>query len=550
MRKHDLGAAWTLFVILFCFCIHETAAFAQQADDVESGIAQMIPAAGAGGTRQKPIFLGEAIQMAFANNKDVQLARQNVLAADWDLKGVAAQYEPRSTFNSSYERTKLPVTSFLSGGVNGSVVQSDLMAGYRLEGLAPRGGGSYEFNFSSRRFTTNNVFTALNPQYPSDLQFRYTQPHGRGRLFPARTKDIEIAKKNSQLTDTEFRKTATETIVNVKRAYWDLVYARNHLQILSEVLRDTRNQFELSRRRAGTGAIAAIDMARPEARVAESEQNAYRALEEVTRAENALKNLIAENSDSQLWNMSLIPMETVESDVRLISLQEALAAALDNRLELQETDIVREINAIEQRYFRDQTRPQVDLVSSYAVTGLGGSPVNNQTANPLIGTLAQSPLPGFLEGGYGQSLTNLAVNRFNSFRVGVQISLPLHNHAAEASLGRALVEGQRVSTQREKLKQLVQMDVRNAYQAVNVAESQRRAASVVRASLEQQYASEQRRVNVGYSTTDVVLERQIGLATARINELHAQTEQNKAQAELERAMGTALEANGVAIRSR
>jgi outer membrane protein TolC len=117
-------------------------------------------------------------------------------------------------------------------------------------------------------------------------------------------------------------------------------------------------------------------------------------------------------------------------------------------------------------------------------------------------------------------------------------------------LGRTLVERKRVATQQEKLKQLVQMDVRNAVQAVHVAESRRRAASTVRASVEQQFASEQRKLNVGYSASDVVLERQISLAAARINELRAQTEQNKALAELQRAMGTALEANHIVIHSR
>src|SRR4051794_11868459 len=72
---------------------------------------------------QVRLSLDQAIQMALSNNKDIELARQDVLAAGWDVKGTAAQYAPRSTFSSFYERTKIPVASFLSGGVNGSVVQ-------------------------------------------------------------------------------------------------------------------------------------------------------------------------------------------------------------------------------------------------------------------------------------------------------------------------------------------------------------------------------------------------------------------------------------------
>ena len=56
-----------------------------------------------------------------------------------------------------------------------------------------------------------------------------------------------------------------------------------------------------------------------------------------------------------------------------------------------------------------------------------------------------------LFGGYPQSLANLGLNRFNNFRVGVAISLPLHNRTAEGQLGHSLVEGRRIATQREQL---------------------------------------------------------------------------------------------------
>ena len=527
----EMRKRYYFFSLLFSAWICNLVAFAQQAND-----------------EQVRLSLGQAVQMALANNKDIELARQNVLAAEWDLKGTAAQYDPRSTFSSFYEHTKIPVASFLSGGVNGSVLQSDLSAGYRLEGFAGKGGGTYEMNFSSLRRSTNNIFAALNPQYPSELMFRYTQPLGRGRSFSTRLKDIEIAQKNSRLTQAQFRQSATETIVEVQRAYWDLVFARQSLTIQNETLRDFRARLEVDRRRAGNGMLAAIEVVGTEARTAQSEEAVYGAVEDLTRAENALKNLIAENHEARLWNASIVPTDDFTPALTEITLQDALADAMANRLELEESDIIREINAVEERYYRDQTRPQIDVVSSYGITGLGGPFVDNAAVNRLIGPTAA--LPGFLEGGYGQSLANLAQNRFNNFRVGVQISLPLHNRTAEAKLGRALVERQRVATQQEKLKQLVQMDVRNSVQAVRTAESKRRAASTIRASLEQQFASDQRKLNVGYSATYTVLERQISLAGARLKELRAELEQSKASAELQRAMGTALRANNVVIQKQ
>jgi outer membrane protein TolC len=104
--------------------------------------------------------------------------------------------------------------------------------------------------------------------------------------------------------------------------------------------------------------------------------------------------------------------------------------------------------------------------------------------------------------------------------------------------------------QREQLEQLIQVDVRNALQVTRTAESRLRAAAVQRSASEQQYMSEQRKFDAGQSTFFLVLERQSALAVARGNELRAQTELNKAVAELQRATGNSLEANQVQVRVR
>src|SRR6266851_2075227 len=116
---------------------------------------------------------------------------------------------------------KAALLSFLLGGSNGAVTQSDYTGTARLEGLTPVFGGNYHLDFSSIRLTSNNQFTALNPQYPTALTFTYTQPLFRGLRFDSSRRSIEIAKKNLSLTDAQFRQRAIETITSVQRAYWD-----------------------------------------------------------------------------------------------------------------------------------------------------------------------------------------------------------------------------------------------------------------------------------------------------------------------------------------
>jgi outer membrane protein len=518
---------------------------------------------------QQPMTLREAIALALANNKDIEVARDNVKIAEYDLLSVHGAYDPRLSAQSYYEKIKTPAASFLSGASN-AVETADFTATSRLEGLAPKFGGNYRLEFSSVRATSNSLFTALNPQYPTALTFSFTQPLVRGLRFDLPRRQIEVAKKNLSLTDAQFRQRAIEVITNVQRSYWDLVFALRNLQIQRDSLDDSRTQLAHNRRMVAEGSLAPIDVVAAETQVANFEQAEFSALEDVNRAENNLKNLIAENQRARLWNVSIIPTDQADLILPQVSLPDAMNAAMQNRQELRQTDLAREINLLDQKLYRDQTKPEIDLVGSYGMVGNAGtltattSPFTASTdqlrarvndLSVLNGLQALTAPPATtidpnLIGGYPQSLSNLGSSQFNNFRVGVSISLPLHNRTAEGQLGHSLVEGKRIATQREQLEQLIQVEVRNALQSLSTAEARLRSAAIGRSTAEQQYESEKRKLDVGQSTVFLVLERQTALATARGNELRAQTDLNKAIAELQRATGNSLTANNVTVTVR
>jgi len=398
----------------------------------------------------------------------------------------------------------------------------------------------------------------------------YTQPLMRGLRFDLPRRQIEVAKKNLSLTDAQFRQRAIEVITSVQRSYWDLVFALRNLQIQRDSLDDARTQLAHNRRMVNEGSLAPIDVVAAETQVANFEQAEFSALEDVNRAENNLKNMIAENQKAKLWNVSIIPTDQADLTLPQVSLPDAMTAAMQNRQELRQSDLAREINLLDQKLYRDQTKPEIDLVGSYGMVGNAGTLTS--TSNPLsasndlvrarvnelsvlagLQTLPPTPtvsIPSNLFGSYGQSLANLGSNQFNNFRVGISINLPLHNRTAQGQLGHALVEGKRVATQREQLEQLIQVEVRNALQSLKTASARLRSAAIARSTAEQQYDSEKRKLDVGQSTVFLVLERQTALATARGNELRAQTDLNKSIAELQRATGNSLTANNVSVTVR
>ena len=521
--------------------------------------------------RQRPLSLRDALSMALENNKDIEVARENVRIAEFDLLGAKGVYDPRLTTSTFYERAENPIASFLSGGQNGSTTENDYTGSVRLEGQTPLFGGNYRFDFSSGRFTTNNQFSALNPQFPTALTFNYTQPLLRGLRIDNNRRQIEIARKNLSLSDAQFRQRAIDTITNVQRVYWDLAFALRSLRVQRDAVTVARTQLEHNKRLVQEGQLAPIDIVAAEAQISTYEQNVFSAIEEVSRAENNLKNLIAENQKAVIWSESLVPTDPVDLSAPNVSLPEALQTAMENRPELQQSNVQREINQIDQRYFKDQTKPAVDLVGTYGLTGLAGS-ISTAGVNPFTASSLQvrqrvdelsvlaglDPLPIVppqtfspdLLGGFGQSLSNLAANRYSNFRVGVQISLPFRNRTAEAQLGRSLVEGERIATQREQLEQTIQVDVRNALQSMRSAEARLRAAVATRQANEQQFASEQRKLDAGQSTVFLVLERQTALTEAQALELKAQTDLNKAIADLQRATGNSLRVNSIVVRVR
>jgi HAE1 family hydrophobic/amphiphilic exporter-1 len=594
LRRKVASAAASLFglflIVAVTFCASSIVSAQQPAASPEPAKIQQLPVppvapdfraeqkplpdlnrVGVDMNRQHPLSLREAISMALENNKDIEVARENVRIAEFDLLGSQGVYDPRLTTGAFYERAENPISSFLSGGQNGSIVESEYTGSVRLEGQTPLFGGNYRLDLSSARFTTNNQFSALNPQFPTALQFSYTQPLWRGLRIDNSRRQIEIARKNLSLTDAQFRQRAIDTITNVQRAYWDLVFALRSLQVQRDAVAVARTQLDHNKRLVEEGQLAPIDIVAAEAQISTYEQGVFSALEEVSSAENNLKNLIAENKQAALWTESIVPVDSVDLAVPQIALTDALQMAMENRPELQQANVVREINQIDQKYFKDQTRPAIDLVGDYGINGLAGSistsGVNPFTASNLLvrqrvdelsALAGLEPLPIVppqtisrdLIGGFGQSVENLLGNRFNNFRVGVQISLPLRNRTAEAQLGRSLVEGERITTQREQLEQSIQVEVRNALQAMRSAEARLRAAVATREANEQQLASEQRKLDAGQSTTFLVLERQTALTTARGQELKAQTDLNKAIADLQRATGNALRVNSVVVKVR
>ncbi len=518
---------------------------------------------GVDNTNQMSLTLKEAIEKALSNSNDIDATRNDVKIAEFNLRSAEGVYDPTLFSQSYFESATTPTASTIGGATNGSVTQRRYFGTAGVEGFSPLAGGSYSADFTSSRLRTSNSNATLNPQYPTALTFTYTQPLFRGRKFDNNRRQIEIAKKNLSLTDSQFRQRAIEVIAQVEQAYWDLVYALRNLQVQIDAVKQARQQLESNKRMVEKGALAPIDIIAANSQITTFEQNVYTAQEAVTRAENNLKTLMLPDRTASEWSRPITPVSEVTLEVPQIGLEVATAEALKNRPEISQLQTSAEVNKIEERFYRDQTKPQIDLYGIYTTQGLAGQAVERPVTTSAItervnrlSTLAgldplpagtSSSVPSNLTGGYFNSLGNLLTQDFPTYQAGVRISLPWGNRVAEANLGRTLVQADRIKNVRDQQEQIIEAEVRNSLQALRSAEARLASAVATRRSAELLYESEERQFRAGTTTFYLVLQRQTELITARGRELQAQTDLNKAISEFQRATGTTLTANNVSV---
>ncbi|CAN5453878.1 TolC family protein [soil metagenome] len=486
-----------------------------------------------------PLTLDQAIEMALKNNNDIDASRNTVQIADFGVRASRGIYDPLLSSQTYYESRATPTASTIGGAVNGWVTQKQIFNDFGVTGFVPRYGGSYDVVLNSSRLNSTNRNATLNPQYPTSLVATFTQPLWRNLSIDANRRAILIAKKNVDLSDAELKTKAMDVVAGVEQAYWNLVFALRLLQVQTETLKQAKDQLESNKRLVAKGALAPIEIVAANSQIAGYEQAIYIAQDGVTRNENTLKTLMLPDRTAPEWSRSLTPVTPADIAVPRIGLEVATAEAIKNRPEIAQLEASSDINKIDQRYFKNQTKPQIDLVSSYTSSGLAGSPNLNSSGG--------STVPENLQGGYFGSLTNLLQQDYPTYRFGVQVSLPWGNHVAKANLGRSYVEGDRIANQRAQTEQIVESEVRNALQTVRSAEARLASATDARAAAEELYASEERLFRGGTTTFYLVTQRQTELSRARSLELQARTLLNNAISDFQRAIGATLTVNNVTV---
>jgi HAE1 family hydrophobic/amphiphilic exporter-1 len=537
------------------------------------------------GNESVPLSLNDAIKRALENNNDIEVARDDVRFAETQLRALEGIFDPVFAITPTYDKRIVAQQSELSGGsgTSGTVSTTSYSFSPSVQKQFGRGGGNYLVQFQNSHTDTSNSFSLLNPFYSSNLSLQFTQPLLRNRPIDNNRRQIRIQRKRLDQSDADFRQRTIDVITRVQQAYWELVFSLRDQQNQLANLNLSRESLRNVEAQIAAGAKAPLERAEVLTELANRETALYSAIQSVAIAENNLKVLIFKEPNSPEWSAQLTPTDTPKFDTTPVNVVDALKAARDNRPELRRLRLQNDINDIDINFFKNQTKPQVDLVGTFALTGLAGTSlativppgttepiiVGNPATNPSAFLLAEIqaiqraqglpvavPPLGVVEsnvvnprlvGGFGQNLQNLFGGKTRNVTLGVAISFPFKNKTAEANLAGARIQKEQLQASTRSQEQIIEVDVRNSAQAVESARLRVLSAREARTNAEMQLEGEQRLYQVGRSTTFLLFQRENALANARASELRAETDYNKALADLQRATSTTLRANNVVV---
>jgi outer membrane protein TolC len=528
------------------------------------------------------LSLNDAIRKALEGNNDIEIAKTDVRIAESNLRSLLGIYDGVFTINPNFDRSS----------TTGQSATKDFRVNSDFTQQIKPGGGNFraflnnsrtENQFAQQQVTSGASTGSGGATYFSTLGVTVTQPLWRNFKTDSNRRQIKIQRKRVSQSDADFRRQTIAVISQVQTGYWDLVFALRNQQNQVANVNLSRENLRQIEAKIKAGSEAPLAKAEVETELATREGELLTATQQVTNAENRLKQLILRDTTADEWTKQVVPTDNPVYSDEPIDLNNAMNDALENRPELSRLKLENEVNKIDIDFFKNQTKPRIDLNGTFSLDGLSLGKINTSTFNSnifipelpgqetntssyfynlicrssltpppncsTIPSVTISGSPAYLNGGYLRSFRNILRTDAPNFSVGVTISFPLRNQTAKADLATARIQSERINAQTRSQEQTVVVEVRNAVQAVETARQRVLTARRARANAEIQLEGQRKLFEVGRTNTFLLFQRENALTNARNSEIRAETDYNKALADLQQATSTTFTANNIQVDS-
>jgi outer membrane protein len=542
------------------------------------------------------LTLQDAIELALENNLDIAVQRYYPWVADASILKTKAggagystpgadftassanlsflSYDPLFSSGVSVDDRSTPVNNpFISGtgtsSLTGLITHSTQFTNQYSQGFAS--GTNVTVSWNNTRSSSTSAANFFNPVVQSSLSVGFSQSLLNGYGLSTNTRNIRIAKINRQIADWAFALQAITTITNTITAYWELVFARENVQVQQQAVTVAQKLYEDNKKQLGAGTMAPLDVTRAASELATDRQNLIVAQTVKLQDEQILLNAITK--DPLAPNLANVEMLTLDQPKQLELIEatpfaDAIKEAFAKRPDLQEQALNLKNAAIDVQATRRALLPTATLSGQYSSVGLAGNspirgastfadngiPIVDANGNlvmvngvPIFESTARAPVIGTSQQGFTTAQSQVFHSQFPEYLAQLTLNLPLRNRSAQADNVRALLVQRQLETQLQQLKNAALLDVRNTYIALTQDRAQVEAASEARQLQQETFDAEQKKYRLGASTVYNVILTQRDLITAEGTELRALANLEEAKANYERALGRTLEVNHVTI---
>jgi outer membrane protein len=299
------------------------------------------------------------------------------------------------------------------------------------------------------------------------------------------------------------------------------------------------------------GSLAPIESVRAQSQVSSDQQALTVANTNLQLQQLLMKNALSRTlHDQVLAKADVIPTSTMEvpETEQVQPTEDLINDALQHRAELVETRIQLNSQELSNKAIRSALKPTLDAFVYYGGSGAGGnqsdySSCSNPNAIPGLCTPTGTIAPI----GYGGTLNQLVNSTAPDKGAGLQLNIPLRNRAAQAIQVRGELEYRQAQMALQQTENRISIEVRQAQFSVEQNQASVASAKAAVDYAKQSLDAEQKKYQFGTSTTTAVLQTRSALATSESTLMSAMAAYEKARVELDRAVGTLLDHNGISI---
>jgi len=396
--------------------------------------------------------------------------------------------------------------------------------------------------YSSTHTKVNSDSFTLNPFTSGDVDLQLTQNLLYGFGSAVNGRNIRVQRNNLKVFDLQFKQQVMTTVSAALNLYWDLVSFVEDERARQKEVQTAQQLYDDNKKQVDIGTLAEIEVTRAESQLYTAKQDLIVSQTNRAQQETLLKNYLSRSgvTSPDLAEAHIIPLDhmAVPEKEEIRSVDDLTADALKKRVEIAQSRLNLESQQLNLVGIKNSLKPQLQAFAEVTNNGLTGA------LNPLF---AGDPGVGYLAGGYGNLLAQIARRNFPNYSAGLSLNIPLRNRAAQSDYVTSLLGIRQSELGLRKNVNQVRVDVQNAVIGLQQARARYDAAVKARVLAQQTLDADQKKLTLGAGTAFQVIQDQRDLASSESAEVQSMANYSHAHIALDQALGDTLDVNHISL---